>query len=180
MVVPVPATLPDNTLAPEEIVQKFSSTSLHGLGDDYYNDETDDYGYVPGGGGSNTENICALMPYMPGCSAGGFGTGGYQPPVYDQNPAGGGARSSGSGSGGTSNNTLILALIKAGVDVSKLAVVTPGTTLNKDGGVSRQNPGFAIPGTYDASVGVSAGGSSSMLLMLGVGAALFFMMNKRQ
>lgn len=173
MVIDVPATLPDSgTLAPRDIARKFQSTSLAGLGsfcDDFPEEcgQVDSVGVSTGGSGGSLD-LCSIYP-APGCP-------GYQTTPYDTTPFGSGTPS---GSGSGSDTALLQSLIKAGVDVSKLALVTPGTTLLNNGTVSRQNPGYAIPGSGVGTVGVT-GNSTMMLMLVGLGAFMLYSMNKNR
>lgn len=80
---------------------------------------------------------------------------------------------------------LLPLLIKSGIDVAKLATVQPGTVLQANGAILRQNGGYPVPvGTSGNNglpgVGIGLNISPTMLMVLGVGAVILFTMNNRR
>jgi hypothetical protein len=166
MVIPVPATLPDSTLAPSALTAKFSS--LSGLGDD---DEAE---------GGNSVHVGPASPsYWDLMTGAGITPQGWAGEDGGYTGRGSGSASTSTSSSSTDWSGVMRALIQGGVDITKLTVVTPGTTQTA-GGISRQNPGYAIPGTNSASIGVNSNSSGSMLMVLGLAAAAFFFMNRNR
>jgi hypothetical protein len=70
-------------------------------------------------------------------------------------------------------------LTRAGVDIAKLGLIQPGTTLTASGAISRQNPGYSIPGTNTVSAGLNLGGSTGLVL-LGLAAMAMFMFSRQR
>ena len=168
MVIPVSATLPDSVLSPAAVARKFQSTSLMGLGSMGVRGLGDTYCDDVGCYDDGTTTTSALnCPGDPGCP-------GYTPPVSDI-----GASNTVLSASSTDWTKILQSLTTAGVDIAKLALIQPGTTLTASGAVSRQNPGYQIPGSNTASLGLNTSGSNTTLLLVGLGLAAVLFMSKK-
>lgn len=153
MVIPTPSVLPDSTLAPSEVLQKFSSTTLAGLG-------------VGLGDGCQPGFVDAYDPAYDEfyCVAQGSTVPASGPPPQGVN---------------TDWGKLIADLTHQGIDVAKLAIVKPGTTQTA-GGISRQNPGYPVLGGPGSQpVPTITGNLSNLVLFGGLGLMAMFMFSKR-
>lgn len=184
MLTPVPAVLPDSTLAPADILAKFSPQTLAGLG------RVSGLG-VCGDclGWDDTGEICVGGYDTSGCgdTSGGSSSGPLFPittPIVTTTPivmpsSSGGTVVSAPPAGGTNWAQVAAALAQGGINIAELQNIQPGTQLTA-AGITRQSPGATTQGTpLVTSTAVSAGGSTLMLLAI-AGFAIFAFSESRK
>jgi len=168
MTVPVPAVLPDSRLAPAQVIAKFNSKSLRGLGDTICTtlDDGSQYCYDSGTGAYAGETL-------PGGTQ--TGSGSFLDPYTGKM-----VTPTDTGSYTTGSNTsavwaaVVNSLVKSGMTLAQIQAAHPGMSISPNGQIIYQNPGYPV-GTGGISTGIGLlGGSTSTYLLLG-GAALLMM-----
>src|SRR5271166_4561043 len=173
MHVPAWSVLPDSTLAPPEVLAKFSSAAMAGLrGLGCGCSETDDTGTCL------DPEACASAPLTAGCP-GSPGCPGYVDPSVNTaiqaalpaTPDTTVATSTGAlAPGYTIPNqssaawaNVAAALVKGGMTLAQIQSIQPGTVVSANGAILRQATGLAVPvpGATNLGLGLSTTGSSS-------------------
>ena len=181
MLTPVPATLPNSTLAPSDVLAKFSSQSLAGLGGGFSGfgcdcSTFDDSGNCLDPAPCDTSSTTSLnYPYG---SSSGAGNNLTLPgaPVVSTSPAGTTTVASPSSSLTAAQQAALLSsLVSGGVNLAELGLVQPGTTLTA-GGITRQTAGATTQGTpLTGAVATSDSGVLIIGLLAVAGLALMMM-----
>jgi hypothetical protein len=150
VILPVNSVLPESTLAPEDVMEKFGSQSLAGLGCDCsYTDLVSGECFDPEPCASNT----TTLPNP-------FGL------PYGTSPSGVPPNSSTAGTRNTSSSDAALAAgISQTARLLQMLAIQPGTTVTNQG-ISRQAAGFPIS-TAGLNTSVSAMGNMLPLLLIG-------------
>jgi hypothetical protein len=181
MHVPAWPVLPDSTLAPDAVLQKFRVRSLAGLGCGC--SETDDTGTC-----LDPDPCEGPAPLTAGCP-GSPGCPGYVDPNLNldiqntlaQLPT----TTVGTQKGYVmpSQNSAawanaIAQFAKAGMSLAQLNMIQPGTVLSANGAILRQAPGLPVP-VVSGNLGVNANTGGSMLILAGVGLIAVMMLSRR-
>jgi hypothetical protein len=188
MHIPAWPVLPDSTLAPGAVLQKFRVSSLAGLGCGC--SQTDDTGTCL------DPDPCPPPPSSAGCP-GSPGCPGYIDPnvnaaiqaAIPTQPDTTVQTSSGTVVAGytvpsqssTAWANVAAALVKGGMTLAQIQSIQPGTVVSANGAILRQSPGFSVPVTSSTTnLGLSASGSSGLLIAAAVGLAVVVMMSGRR
>jgi hypothetical protein len=185
MHVPAWPVLPDSTLAPDAVLEKFRGASLAGLGtmicdeSGCYDDGTSPAPPAPPTSDSST-NLCSLYPAM--CQG---PQGVVTPAVPDQTvttPTGTiatGYTIPSQSSAAWAN--VAAALVKGGMTLAQIQSIQPGTVVSANGAILRQATGLPVPVTTSTTnLGLSASGSSGILIAAAIGFAALLMMGGRR
>lgn len=170
MHIPVWPVLPDSTLANNAILEKFRSSSLAGLGDPCNSGDPD---YDP--------LVCAEL---------GAGAGVLPPPVTPislppvavttpSGPQVGYAAPPVSDTAAWANFAATLA--KSGMTLAEINAIQPGTVVSANGAILRQSTGLPVPvTTSNTNLGLTASGSSGLLIAAAVGFVAVLMLTGRK
>lgn len=184
MHVPAWPVLPDSTLAPQAVLEKFRVRSLAGLGvlqcldpndsSSCYEDGTGQGGTPtpPAGGGVD---LCSLYP-TPGCPGAPLPTPISQLPVTTVGSQTGYVMPSQSSAQWAN---AIAALEKTGMSLAQLSMIQPGTVVSANGAILRQATGLPVPVTTSTTnLGLTGSASSGLLVAAVVGLAFVMMMSR--
>lgn len=187
MHVPAWPVLPDSTLAPDAVLEKFRVAGLAGMGtfvcpdpsnpDSCYDDGLGSGGApTPPGGGVD---FCALYPATPGCGA---PTTPVIPTLQLPTTTVGGQIGYVMPSQGSAAWAAAIGqMAKAGFTLAEINQIQPGTVVSANGAILRQATGLPVPVTTSTTNLGLTGSASSGLLIAGVlGLAALMMLSSRR
>ena len=188
MHVPAWPVLPDSTLAPAAVLEKFRVRALAGLGCGC--SETDDTGTCLDPDPCEAPPLSAGCPGSPGCP-------GYIDPnlnaaiqaAIPSQPDTTVQTSSGTVASGYTIPSqssaqwaaVAAALVKGGLTLAQIQSIQPGTVVSANGAILRQATGLAVPvTTSNTNLGLTASGSSGLIIGAVVLLAAVVMMSGRR